>query len=150
MDAEIETMTEIAESFASPFTCGTPLPPDVSARPSTAASTMPSVSLGEALEIGTAPAERLSRLRLPVRPARSRSAGRRAALPELLAARSSATGERFPWIGRWRDALSRGRGSATNEPPGRSSNATLNEDFADLPQDGLWLLHVCGLAQAAC
>ena len=58
-----------------------------------------------------------------------------------------AHGELFPWIPRWRDAL------AAAELGDRASCAGEVErhargDFADVPRDGLWLLHLCALAEA--
>jgi eukaryotic-like serine/threonine-protein kinase len=56
-------------------------------------------------------------------------------------------GGRFPWVPRWRDAL-----SAAQLGDVRSARAEVErhagQDFADLPRDGLWTLHVCALAEA--
>ena len=57
-----------------------------------------------------------------------------------------AHGEAYPWIPRWRDALAaaefgdRQAARAEVERYGRG-------DFADVPRDGLWLLHMCTLAE---
>jgi eukaryotic-like serine/threonine-protein kinase len=55
--------------------------------------------------------------------------------------------ERFPWIPRWRDAL-----AAAEHDNHRMARRELEHhavrDFADLPRDGLWILHVCALADA--
>ena len=57
-------------------------------------------------------------------------------------------GDRFPWIPRWRDAL-----GAAELSDAEAARAELDRhsarDFADLPRDGLWILHVCALAEAA-
>ena len=54
--------------------------------------------------------------------------------------------ERFPWIPRWRDAL-----AAAELADARAARAEIERhaarDFADLPRDGLWLLHLSGLGQ---
>jgi class 3 adenylate cyclase/tetratricopeptide (TPR) repeat protein len=54
--------------------------------------------------------------------------------------------ERFPWIPRWREAL-----AAAELADTRAARAEVqrhaSRGFADLPLDGLWLLHVCGLAE---
>lgn len=59
-----------------------------------------------------------------------------------------AHGELFPWIPRWRDAL-----VAAELGDVRTAHAELEryarDDFASLPRDGLWLLHVCALAECA-
>jgi hypothetical protein len=56
--------------------------------------------------------------------------------------------ERFPWIPRWRDALAAAElgheRAARRELERHSPNR-----FGDLPRDGLWILHVCSLAEAA-
>lgn len=57
-------------------------------------------------------------------------------------------GERFRGIPRWRDALAAAElgdeRSARTEVERHARNG-----FADLPRDGLWILHLCGLAEAA-
>jgi tetratricopeptide (TPR) repeat protein len=57
--------------------------------------------------------------------------------------------ERYPWIPRWRDAL-----AAVELSDATSARQELERfaarDFADLPRDGLWLLHMCALAEACC
>ena len=53
--------------------------------------------------------------------------------------------ERFPWIPRWREALAaveRGDDQAAR----RELERHAARDFADLPRDGLWILHLCTLA----
>src|SRR5439155_25620033 len=54
---------------------------------------------------------------------------------------------RFPWVPRWREAL-----GAAEMGDVKAAQAELerhgSRDFADLPQDGLWLLHLCSLAEA--
>jgi hypothetical protein len=53
-------------------------------------------------------------------------------------------GERFPWIPRWRDAL-----AAAELGDERMARRELDlHSFADLPRDGLWILHLCVLAEA--
>jgi tetratricopeptide (TPR) repeat protein len=55
-------------------------------------------------------------------------------------------GERHPEIARWRDAL-----LAAEVGDERAARAEVERHarrgFADLPRDGLWILHACGLAQ---
>jgi hypothetical protein len=57
-------------------------------------------------------------------------------------------GEGFRGVPRWRDALfaaeTRDRARARAEIERHARN-----DFSDLPRDGLWLLHLCALAQAS-
>jgi hypothetical protein len=54
--------------------------------------------------------------------------------------------ERFPWIPRWRDALAAAEcGDETMARRELEHHAA--RGFADLPRDGLWLLHVCALAE---
>jgi len=61
--------------------------------------------------------------------------------------RISEHGERFRGIPRWRDAL-----AAAELGDERSARAEVERHarngFADLPRDGLWILHLCGLAEA--
>jgi class 3 adenylate cyclase/tetratricopeptide (TPR) repeat protein len=56
-------------------------------------------------------------------------------------------GERFQWVPRWRDAL-----LAAERADERAARAEIERHagraFADLPRDGLWILHLCGLAEA--
>jgi hypothetical protein len=55
--------------------------------------------------------------------------------------------ERFPWIPRWRDALAAAeRGDEAMARRELDHHAA--RGFADLPRDGLWILHVCALAEA--
>ena len=53
--------------------------------------------------------------------------------------------DRFPWIPRWRDAL-----AAAELDDQQRARAELerhaSRQFGDLPRDGLWLLHLCALA----
>jgi predicted ATPase/class 3 adenylate cyclase len=67
---------------------------------------------------------------------------------EVLSQLADRHGERYPWIGRWRNALAAAEagdeGAAWAELERHGG-----QGFTDLPQDGLWVLHVCGLAQAA-
>jgi hypothetical protein len=55
--------------------------------------------------------------------------------------------ERFPWIPHWRQAL-----AAAELGDTRTARMELERcarrDFAELPRDGLWILHVCSLAEA--
>ncbi len=57
-----------------------------------------------------------------------------------------AHGDLFPWIPRWRDAL-----VAAELGDQRTARAEVERcargGFADLPRDGLWLLHLCALAE---
>jgi eukaryotic-like serine/threonine-protein kinase len=56
-------------------------------------------------------------------------------------------GERFSSIARWRHAL-----AAVELADERAARAEVERharsDFADLPRDGLWILHLCSLAEA--
>ena len=58
-----------------------------------------------------------------------------------------AHGDLFPWIPRWRDAL-----VAAELGDQRAARAEVERHarsgFADMPRDGLWLLHLCALAEA--
>ncbi len=56
-------------------------------------------------------------------------------------------GDRFPWIPRWRDALGAAELSDTETARAELDRHSAR-DFADLPRDGLWILHVCALAEA--
>ena len=55
--------------------------------------------------------------------------------------------ERFPWIPRWRHAL-----AAAEAGDVKGARMELERcarrDFAELPRDGLWILHLCSLAEA--
>jgi hypothetical protein len=55
--------------------------------------------------------------------------------------------ERFPWIPRWRDALA-AAALGDERMARRELERHAGRDFADLPRDGLWILHLCGLAEA--
>jgi hypothetical protein len=57
-------------------------------------------------------------------------------------------GERFPWIPGWRDSIAAAELGDT-ETARRELERYAAHDFSDLPRDGLWLLHVCSLAEAA-
>jgi tetratricopeptide (TPR) repeat protein len=56
-------------------------------------------------------------------------------------------GDRFPWVPRWRDAL-----AAAELRDAKAARAEVERhaarNFADLPRDGLWTLHLCSLAEA--
>jgi tetratricopeptide (TPR) repeat protein len=58
-----------------------------------------------------------------------------------------AHGDRYPSVARWRNAL-----AAAELADERSSRAEIERHarsgFADLPRDGLWILHLCALAEA--
>jgi tetratricopeptide (TPR) repeat protein len=58
-----------------------------------------------------------------------------------------AHGERYPSVARWRDAL-----AAVELADERAARAEIERHarsgFADLPRDGLWILHLCTLAEA--
>jgi eukaryotic-like serine/threonine-protein kinase len=58
-----------------------------------------------------------------------------------------AHGERYPSVARWRDAL-----AAAELGDERAARAEIERHaragFADVPRDGLWILHLCGLAEA--
>jgi hypothetical protein len=56
-------------------------------------------------------------------------------------------GELYPWIPRWRDALVAAELGDRRTARAEIARAARN-DFADLPRDGLWLLHLCSLAEA--
>jgi hypothetical protein len=61
--------------------------------------------------------------------------------------RISEHGERFRGIPRWRDALA--AAELGDERMARSEvERHARNGFADLPRDGLWILHLCGLAEA--
>jgi tetratricopeptide (TPR) repeat protein len=56
--------------------------------------------------------------------------------------------DRFPWIPRWRDALS--AAELGDEQRCRSElERHASRGFTDLPRDGLWILHLCVLADAS-
>jgi hypothetical protein len=55
--------------------------------------------------------------------------------------------DRYPWIPRWRDALA--AAELGDEPRSRAElERHASRQFTDLPRDGLWILHVCALADA--
>lgn len=56
--------------------------------------------------------------------------------------------ERFPWIPRWRDPFAAAELGDVSMAR-RELKRAASHDFADLPRDGLWILHVCSLAEAA-
>ena len=55
--------------------------------------------------------------------------------------------ERFPWIPNWRDALAAAE-LGDEQLARRELERHAGRDFADLPRDGIWLLHLCALAEA--
>ncbi len=55
--------------------------------------------------------------------------------------------ERFPWIPSWRDALAAAE-RGDHQMARRELERHAAHDFADLPRDGLWILHLCALAEA--
>jgi eukaryotic-like serine/threonine-protein kinase len=55
--------------------------------------------------------------------------------------------ERFPWIPRWREALAAAE-LADEQMALRELERHAAHDFADLPRDGLWLLHMCALSDS--
>jgi len=55
--------------------------------------------------------------------------------------------ERFPWIARWRDALAAAE-LGDQETARRELERHAVRDFAELPRDGFWILHLCSLAEA--
>lgn len=56
-------------------------------------------------------------------------------------------GELYPWIPRWRDALAAAELGDSAVARGEVERHARN-DFAGIPRDGLWLLHLCSLAEA--
>jgi AAA ATPase domain len=55
-------------------------------------------------------------------------------------------GDDFPWIPRWRDALAAAE-LADRVTGRREVERYASDDFAGIPRDGLWLLHLCSLAE---
>ena len=55
--------------------------------------------------------------------------------------------ERFPWIPSWRDALAAVE-LGDEQLARRELERHAVRDFADLPRDGIWILHLCALAEA--
>ena len=55
--------------------------------------------------------------------------------------------ERFPWIARWRDALAAAE-LGDEETARRELERHAVREFAELPRDGFWILHLCSLAEA--
>jgi AAA ATPase-like protein len=56
--------------------------------------------------------------------------------------------DRFPWIPRWREPFA--AAELGDEPMARRElGRQAARDFDDLPRDGLWILHLCSLAEAA-
>ena len=76
----------------------------------------------------------------------SRSGGRRAAFPSSGPSIEDHA-ERFPWIPRWRDALAAAE-RGDEQAARRELEHHAARGFADLPRDGLWILHLCSLADA--
>jgi len=64
-----------------------------------------------------------------------------------LAAAIGGHADGFPWVPRWRDALA---ASETGDVGAARAEIERHarRDFADLPRDGLWILHLCSLSQA--
>ena len=56
-------------------------------------------------------------------------------------------GERFPWIPRWRDALAAAE-LGDEEVARRELERHAVRGFAELRRDGIWMLHLCSLAEA--
>jgi AAA ATPase-like protein len=56
-------------------------------------------------------------------------------------------GERYPWIPRWREALAAAE-LGDEEAARRELERHAVRGFGELPRDGLWLLHLCSLAEA--
>jgi AAA ATPase domain len=56
-------------------------------------------------------------------------------------------GERFPWIPRWREALAAAE-LGDEEAARRELERHAVRGFAELPRDGLWILHLSSLAEA--
>jgi predicted ATPase len=55
--------------------------------------------------------------------------------------------ERYPWIPRWRDAFA--AAELNDEDAARAEvERYAGQDFTDLSRDGLWIIHVCSLAEA--
>jgi class 3 adenylate cyclase len=144
MDAEIEAMTQIAELIRQPFylwhtVCLRAVRATLDGRFDDAEQLA-----REALEIGRlrqtayfAYMFRYAQL-FAIRWAQGR-------LPELWGSIRSHS-DRFPWIPRWRDAI-----AAAELGDEQAARAEIERhaarDFADLPRDGLWILHLSGLAQ---
>lgn len=145
MDAETQAMTEIAERLRQPFyrwhtVCLRTLRATLDGRFLDAEHLAQ-----EALELGrlrqseyAAYVFRYAQM-LAIRWAE----GRLAALwPEI-----KDHAERFPWIPRWRDALAAAE-LGDEEAARRELERHAGRDFADLPRDGLWILHLCALAES--
>jgi tetratricopeptide (TPR) repeat protein len=56
--------------------------------------------------------------------------------------------ERFPWIARWRDALAAAE-LGDEEMARRELDRHGAREFAELPRNGFWILHLCTLADAS-
>ena len=56
--------------------------------------------------------------------------------------------QRFPWIPRWRDPFAAAE-LGDEQKARRELERHAGRGFADLPRDGLWILHLCSLAEAA-
>jgi tetratricopeptide (TPR) repeat protein len=69
--------------------------------------------------------------------------GRIGELREVLAPHA----DLFPWVPRWRDALTAAEVGDEAAARAEIERHAVN-GFADLPRDGLWLLHLCSLAEA--
>jgi tetratricopeptide (TPR) repeat protein len=55
--------------------------------------------------------------------------------------------DRYPWIPRWRDAFAPAE-LGDEQAARRELDRYGSRDFADLSRDGLWVLHICSLAEA--
>jgi hypothetical protein len=56
--------------------------------------------------------------------------------------------ERYPWIPLWRDPLAAAE-LGDEQMARRELARPAGRDLSDLPRDGLWILHLCALAEAA-
>ena len=56
--------------------------------------------------------------------------------------------QRFPWIPRWRDPFAAAE-LGDEQMARRELERHAGRSLADLPRDGLWILHLCSLAEAA-
>jgi tetratricopeptide (TPR) repeat protein len=146
MDAETQAMTEIAERLRQPFyrwhtVCLRTLRATLDGRFSEAERLAE-----EALELGrlrqseyTTYVFRYAQL-LAIRWAQGR-------LPDLWPEIRDHE-ERFPWIPRWRDPFAAAE-LGDEQMARRELERHAGRGFGDLPRDGLWILHLCTLAEAA-
>jgi predicted ATPase/class 3 adenylate cyclase len=145
LDAEIEAMSQLAERTQQPFyrwhsTCLRTIRATLDGRFADAERLA-----GEALEIG--------RLRQSEYPAyvfeyaqQFAIAWARGLLAELWP-RIESHSERYRWIPRWRDAFAAAELGDQNEARAEVERYA-GRDFTDLSRDGLWIIHVCSLAEA--